>query len=233
MRILALDTALDACSVAVFDTDAGLLAHDSRALGRGHAEALMPMLAQVMARSGLSFAALDRIGVTVGPGSFTGLRVAISAARGIGVAADKPVVGLTTLAAYAAPLLAEDRTRPVAAAIDARHDHVYFQGFAAGGAPLAAPAVIPIVQAAEAAAAMKNCRLAGNAAALLAARWPAEAAPPAAVSTEAAPDIVWVARLAALADAATARPRPLYLRAADAKPQNVAGIARQPHASGG
>jgi len=226
MRLLALDTALDACSVAVLDTEGGMLAQESQALGRGHAEALMPMLARVMAGAGLAFADLDRIAVTVGPGSFTGLRVALAAARGIALAAGKPVVGLTTLACYAAPALAQDGTRPVAAAIDARHGHVYFQAFAVGGAPLAAPAVLPLAEAAQAAAGLAHCRLAGDAATLLAAQWPADAAPPAAVVTAGAPDIAWVARLGALADAGSGPPRPLYLRAADARPQAVAGLPR-------
>ena len=86
--------------------------HESQPMVRGHAEALMPLIARVMERAGLDFAALDRIAVTTGPGSFTGLRVGIAAARGIALAAGKPAVGLTTLAAFAAPL---DRRRRHAA----------------------------------------------------------------------------------------------------------------------
>src|SRR5215475_701469 len=128
MLILAIDTALDACAAAVLDTEAGrLVAHESQPMKRGHAEALMPLLRRVMSQSGLAFAALDRIAVTTGPGSFTGLRVGLSAARGIALAAKKPVVGLTTLSAYAAPLISEDNEHPIISAIDARHDHVYFQ----------------------------------------------------------------------------------------------------------
>src|ERR1700712_1416016 len=100
MLILAIDTALDACSAGVLDTNANrLIAHESHAMKRGHAEALMPLLARVIKESGIGFAALDRIAVTTGPGSFTGLRVGISAGRGIPLAADKPVVGLTPLSA--------------------------------------------------------------------------------------------------------------------------------------
>src|SRR6476660_10271831 len=109
MLILAIDTALDACAAAVLDTDAGrLIAQESQAMKRGHAEALMPLIARVMKQSGVAFASLDRIAVTTGPGSFTGLRVGLSAARGIGLATAKPVVALTTLAAYAAPVGAEN-----------------------------------------------------------------------------------------------------------------------------
>ena len=71
--------------------------------------------------------------MTTGPGSFTGLRVGIAAARGIALAADKPAVGLSTLSAYAAPHMATDDSFPVVAAIDARHGHVYLQVFSAGG----------------------------------------------------------------------------------------------------
>src|SRR3954468_24860677 len=100
---------------------------------RGHAEALMPLIARVIKQSGIGFAALDRIAVTTGPGSFTGLRVGLSAARGIGLAANKPVVGITTLTAFAAPVVSENNDAPVMAAIDARHDHVYFQAVSGNG----------------------------------------------------------------------------------------------------
>ena len=94
MLILAIDTALDACAAAVLDTHANkLLAHESQPMKRGHAEALMPLIARVMKASGVAFDALDRIAATTGPGSFTGLRVGLSAARGIALAASKPVVG--------------------------------------------------------------------------------------------------------------------------------------------
>ena len=92
----------------------GTVAHESLPMVRGHAEALMPLIARVHGpRRHLTFSELDRIAVTTGPGSFTGLRVGISAARGIALAAGKPAVGLSTLAAYAAPLIAADDTLPV------------------------------------------------------------------------------------------------------------------------
>ncbi len=106
MRVLAIDTALEACAAAVLDTERGKLASESLPMVRGHAEALMPLIARVMAQADMPFSALDRIAVTTGPGSFTGLRVGISAARGIALAAGKPAFGLTTLAAYAAPYIA-------------------------------------------------------------------------------------------------------------------------------
>src|SRR3979411_3428706 len=137
MLTLAIDTALDACAAAVLDTDAGeMIATESQAMKRGHAEALMPLIGRVMKDSGIAFATLDRIAVTTGPGSFTRLRVGLSAARGIALAAGRPVVGVTTLTAYAAPIVAENVEHPVISAIDARHDHVYFQVVSGNGSPL-------------------------------------------------------------------------------------------------
>src|SRR5476651_2092989 len=152
MLILDIDTALDACAACVLDTDAGqLIARESQAMKRGHAEALMPLIARVIKQSGIGFTALDRIAVTTGPGSFTGLRVGLSAARGIALAANKPVVGLTTLSAYAAPVVNKGGEHPVISAIDARHDHVYFQAVSGNGGSLIRPRVAPIDEALDAA----------------------------------------------------------------------------------
>ena len=138
---------------------------------RGHAEALMPLIARVMKASGVAFPSLDRIAVTTGPGSFTGLRVGLSAARGIALAADKPVVGLTTLTAYAAPFVGENSEHPIISAIDARHDHVYFQVVSGDGSSLIKPSVAPIEEALEASR-FGAPHLVGNAAKILADRWP-------------------------------------------------------------
>ena len=139
MRVLAIDTALDACAAAVLDTSHGITSSETLAMTRGHAEALMPLIARVMDHAGLEFAELDRLAVTTGPGSFTGLRVGISAARGIALAASKPAVGLSTLSGLAAPLIAEDDSSNVVAALDARHDHVYLQVFGPNGRTLVSP----------------------------------------------------------------------------------------------
>ena len=218
MLILAIDTALDACAAVVLDTDSGkVIAQESQAMKRGHAEALMPLIARVMKGSGNAFAALDRIAATTGPGSFTGLRVGLSAARGIALAANKPVVGITTLTAYAAPHVSEHGEHPIVSAIDARHDHVYLQVVSGHGESLLPPRVAPMEEA-LAASRFGAPYLVGNAAGILAGRWPKDAAPPAKVDPQAAPDIVWVAWLAAAVDPAIAVPRPFYLRAPDAKP---------------
>jgi tRNA threonylcarbamoyladenosine biosynthesis protein TsaB len=218
MLILAIDTALDACSAGVLDTDAGqLIALETLAMKRGHAEALMPLIQRVMDQSGIAFATLDRIAVTTGPGSFTGLRVGLSAARGIGLAARKPVVGLTTLTAYAAPIVGQNAEQPIISAIDARHNNVYFQVVAGNGASLVRPQVALIDEALDASR-FGAPYLVGNAANMLADRWPADAPPPFKVDPQPAPDIVWVAWLGAAVSPDTAPARPFYLRAPDAKP---------------
>jgi len=225
MLVLAIDTALAACSVAVLDTGRGGIAgRESEPMARGQAEVLMPMVARVMRAAAVDFAALDRIAVTVGPGSFTGLRVGIAAARGIALAAGKPAVGLSTLAAYAAPHIAADDTAPVVAAIDARHSQVYLQVFGPAGRTLVAPRLASLAEAVRAADGAS--RIVGNAAALIAASSP-PARPPAAIDARAAPDIDWVAQLGAAAPEGQAPPKPLYLRAPDAQPQDAARLPRR------
>jgi tRNA threonylcarbamoyladenosine biosynthesis protein TsaB len=229
MLILAIDTALDACSAAVLDTDTGeLIAQESQPMKRGHAEALMPLIARVIKEARIAFATLDRIAVTTGPGSFTGLRVGLSAARGLALAASKPVVGLTTLTAYAAPVVSRNAGQPVISAIDARHDHVYLQVVSGDGSALIRPRVAPIAEA-LAASRFGAPYLVGNAAKMLADRWPAEAEPPFRVEAQPAPDIAWVAWLGAAVSPETALARPYYLRAPDAKlPKDLAGHASRP-----
>src|SRR6201992_1922782 len=230
MLILAIDTALDACAAAVLDTGANaLIAVESEPMKRGHAEALMPLIARVMKQSALPFVALDRIAVTTGPGSFTGLRVACAPPRGLGLAAGKPVVGLTPLSAYAAPVVSEAGEQPVISAIDARHDQVYYQVVSGNGSSLVRAKVVPISEALEAAS-FGAPHLVGNAAKILADRWPSDAPPPIKVEALPAPDINWVACLGAAVTPGTAPAKPYYLRAPDAKPsQDV--IGSQPAAS--
>jgi tRNA threonylcarbamoyladenosine biosynthesis protein TsaB len=232
MLILAIDTALDACAAGVLDTGAGqMIAQESLAMKRGHAEALMPLIARVVRASGIAFAALDRIAVTTGPGSFTGLRVGLSAARGIALAASKPVVGVTTLTAYAAPVVSQNGEQPVISAIDARHDQVYFQAVSGDGGSLIRPRVATVGEALGASR-FGAPYLVGNAARILADRWPVDADPPFKVEALSAPDITWVAWLGAAVSPDTAPARPFYLRAPDAKPQkNMLQNPPQPSAS--
>jgi tRNA threonylcarbamoyladenosine biosynthesis protein TsaB len=227
MRVLAIDTALGACQVAVLDTSPGImLASESLTMRTGHAEAIMPLVARVMHEAEIEFAELDRIAVTTGPGSFTGLRVGISAARGIALAAGKPAVGLTTLASFAAPHIAADDAMAVVSVIDARHDNVYLQVFGGGGRTVVPPRVAPLREAVRAALTGPT-RLVGTAANLVAEAWPRAEPPPTLVDQRVAPEIGWVARLGAAAGDAHGSPRPVYLRAPDAQPQDAARLPRR------
>ena len=218
MLILAIDTALGACACCVLDVDSGrLIASQSLPMARGHAEALMPVIAEVMNLAGVGYSRLDRIAVTTGPGSFTGLRVGLSAARGIALAAGKPAIGVTTLTAYSAPEISEHGRDPVICAIDARHDQVYCQVVSGNGAPLVRPKLKPIAELLEAAR-FGTPILVGNAADAVALRWPRDLAP-VKVDVAAAPDIEWVAWVGAALSPEQAPARPSYLRAPDARPQ--------------
>lgn len=206
MLVLALDTCLNACSVAVLDGER-VLAHRSEAMARGHQERLAPMAQAVMADAGASFAQLRRIGATVGPGSFTGLRVGVAFAKGLASALGVPAVGVGSLEA-----LATEADGLVAAAIDARRDQVYLQVFD-DGEPLMAPDVLPIGTAAARLAELGMARaltLVGSGAPLL-----AETAPGARLVIPDGCDARRVARLAAGRSPTVIRP--LYLRAPDAK----------------
>jgi len=227
LRVLAIDTALEACSAAILDTDRrdGVTSR-SLPMVRGHAEALVPLIAAVMSEANVEFTELDRIAVTIGPGSFTGLRVGVAAARGIALATGKPAVGLTTLAALAAPFFEADESRPLLAVIDARHERVYMQLFGPGGRSLVAPRIASIRNAIRAAMASPT-RIVGNAAKLIEGAWPDNERRPPVVSVVRAPDIAWVARLGAAADDLTAPVRPLYLGDADAHPQEAGILPRR------
>jgi tRNA threonylcarbamoyladenosine biosynthesis protein TsaB len=207
MLVLGIDTALPACSVALIDGDRTLAAA-SEPMQRGHQERLAPMVAEVVSRSGAAMADLDRIVVTVGPGSFTGLRVGLAFAKAMALALDRPCVGVGSLAALAATAA---RSGLVAAAIDAKRGQVYLQVFD-GEAPITAPAALDMADAAARLLEATHGRplvLIGSGGALLAGLTPA-----ALLSQETADPAV-VARLGARAPLVPARP--LYLRAADAR----------------
>jgi tRNA threonylcarbamoyl adenosine modification protein YeaZ len=221
MNLLAIDTALEACSVGVA-VDGGSPVLVSETIGRGHAERLFGMISAAMEEAGIGFAALDRIAVTVGPGSFTGIRVGIAAARGLALVTGCPVVGIGTLAVIAESARAAAGPVPVMAVLDARRDEVYAQAFAADGTPLSEPTAGPAP--AVAARLGAGMVLAGSGAPLVAA---ALASPPAITHTAAAPDIAALVRLGLAAPPPAGPPRPLYLRPPDAKPQAAAAVARR------
>lgn len=172
---------------------------------RGHQERLAPLVAQVMGEAGIAFDQLDRVGVTVGPGSFTGLRVGLAFAKGLGAALSIPVVGVGVLEALAEPLGGS-----VLAVLDAKRDQVYLQAFADGVA-VSAPDALPLGTAAARLAELAGpVTLVGSGAHLL-----ADLLPGATVIAADHTDPVAVARLAAARRPVP--PRPLYLRAPDAK----------------
>ena len=214
MIVLAIDTAGTGCHAALYDsrTDAVLGAAGAD-IGRGHAERLMEFVDGALAASGLDLPSVERIAVTVGPGSFTGIRVGVAAARGLALALGVPAVGVSSLAALAADRQAGT---PLLVAMDAKRDEVYWQAFAADGQALSPPALAGI-DAARGIAAGHEGALAGSAAALLRADAPQE--------TDGV-SIATVARLGARLDPQGHLPRPLYLRGPDAKPQAGFAIRR-------
>jgi len=227
LRVLAIDTALGACSACIWRAgDAEPLAAETLLMERGHAEALLPLIDRVAARVDGGFESLDRVAVTVGPGSYTGLRVGISAARGIGLAAGIPVVGVATLSAFLAPMMVKERRGLFTAALDAKHGHIYIQAIAAGGRTIIQPSLMTYRDAVRVLGS-GPLLISGSAAVMLAVEARAQGVEAHVTDTPQAPDIAWVARLGALADPSQALPKPLYLRDPDAKPQDGARIARQ------
>ncbi|QDH71995.1 tRNA (adenosine(37)-N6)-threonylcarbamoyltransferase complex dimerization subunit type 1 TsaB [Brevundimonas sp. M20] len=211
MKVLVIDTALGLCTAGVFEVENGTarpLGLRSEAMAKGHSERLGGLARDAVAEAG-GFDAVDRIGVTVGPGSFTGLRVGLAFAQGLGAALHRPVVGVSTLDALAASV--DGPT--TAALIDARRGQVYAR-FWRDGAADGPPEALSLEQAAERVAALgAGATLVGTGAALLA------AAASGLIVTDlpgASPEAL--ARLTAAARPDQAPPSPLYLRAPDATP---------------
>jgi tRNA threonylcarbamoyl adenosine modification protein YeaZ len=143
MRILAFDTTLGACSAAVFDATAQrLLAHSFRPLERGHAEALVGMVRAVLDESGVALSHIERIAVTIGPGTFTGVRIGLALARGLKLALGTPVCGLTSLEAIRLNVTDNPERRAIAALIDARRGEFYCAAWSAEGAAVVEPCAV-------------------------------------------------------------------------------------------
>jgi tRNA threonylcarbamoyladenosine biosynthesis protein TsaB len=218
MRLLALDTSLSACAVALTGAEPGTRAMRSLDAGRAHGELLMGLVGQVMRDGSLTFAELDRLAVSIGPGSFTGLRIGIAAVRGFALVTGCPVVGVGNLEIHARSARHKLGPVPVLAVTPAARGDVYGQRFDADGLASAPPRVATAADFADEMAA--GCVLAGSAApAIVAAGGFAEDR---IAHRMGAPDM---AALCDLAEAATPRGepiRPLYLRPPDAKPQSGA-----------
>lgn len=221
MKLLGIDTALNACSVAIIDGD-DVLAKVVSAGGKGNAERLLPLLEQARLEAGIALAQLDGIAATIGPGSFTGIRTALATARALGLALKIPVWGITTTetlsAAAAQPGLA------TVAVIDAKRDELYIQCFAADGAPLGDAQLLNIADASAilpagpAVLVGSGSELLKDAARNLSGRDDLQLS-----SVSPDPDPVLVARIAASRPRPTASPSPLYIRAPDAKLPSAIG----------
>ena len=241
-RILAFDTALGACSVAVAEKAPGedrrILASAFEARNRGHAEVLMPMIEQVLQDAGCTYADLTRIGVTVGPGTFTGVRLGVAAARGLALATGLDVVTMTTLEALALNVPGDEVNRPKARIIathDARRGDLYVQTFDTDRQARDEPRVMPLVQAADLVAGSGAVAVGTGAVLLrdaLSARAGEEAdantGPVAVSSALSQPDAAVFASVLMDRRPCEAAPEPLYLRAPDAKLPARMGVERRP-----
>lgn len=200
MRTLVIDSATESCSVALID-DGALVAGECAVLGRGHAERLVPMIASLPAK-GLA----DIIAVDVGPGSFTGIRVGLAAARALSMAWGARLVGYESLWLVAAMAQADQPERAVDVCMTGGHGEWFFQPFAADGSPRAALESLPPAEAVQRSTATV---IAGNQASAVA------QARPGTIALDLRPD---ARRLMLLpAHALHADPRPSYGRAPDAR----------------
>ena len=227
MTLLGFDTATTACSAALW-AGAEVIAHRRIEAGGRHAEALVPMLCEVVADGGTTLAAVDRFAVTVGPGSFTGIRIGLAAARGLALALQRPLIGLSTLEVLAAGVPVDERDGSVLAALDAGRGRLYAQLFDRSLRALSEPEALAAEALPELVAAAKGSPLVvvgtGHEVAL-AALAPAIEARPATGSPT--PDTRVLVRCAAARaeteaqaqGSVAASVRPLYLREAGARPK--------------
>jgi tRNA threonylcarbamoyladenosine biosynthesis protein TsaB len=210
MKILAIDTALGACSAALLE-DQAVLSHRFEPMERGHAERLAPMVEEVMREANSEFGSLDRLAVTIGPGTFTGQRVGLAFMRGLRVALNRPLIGVTTLAAMAAQAKAETGAAFAIALHDARRGEVYIE--------IENRLAASLLASDDAIATVRE--VSGNSLIALAGTAASRVCDALAInfllSSVRQPDAVWVARLAATAEGPVGPPHPLYLRAPDAK----------------
>ncbi len=217
MLLLAIDTAGVDCAVGLYDQDAArLVGCQSNAIGKGHAECLMAMIDTVLAQARADISDVGRVAVTIGPGSFTGIRVGVAAARGFGLALACPVIGVTTLEVLAADAV---KTRPghaLMTAMDGRRSDVYVQVFGVGGEALT-EAMVLSPEEAGALARLHHADIAGSGRAIILGEGEKQA------------DHFPMQQICAIAAARPddgCKPKPLYLRGADAKPQTGFALER-------
>lgn len=224
--ILALDAAGDSCSAAIGRAGAdglAILAEEKRAMKHGHAAELVPMLDRVAASAGIALAELDLIAVGIGPGGFTGLRIALATARGLGLALACPVIGISNFRAAAAALprdLRESAAGDILILIDSRRDEPYLARLDAALQYRAQPRFMTLPEIAADIAATPPALVTGDGTGL----WPHPFAPQT-ILHPAAADARTILGLAADPSGAYAeKPLPLYLREADvSKPKPATG----------
>lgn len=214
--LLAIDTSGPLCSAAILGND-GFAALRSEEIGRGHAELLMPMLEDLVQQAGIGWNELDHIACTTGPGSFTGLRVGLAAARGLALGLDCPCIGVTVFEGFSF-----GDNEPLAVMLDAKRNQIWLQVF---GTETSEPLAVDQADAMNRLPA-EVTRLTGSAATMITEKDSRFSV----VSTSASPPIERVALCAHAAirtggSAAAHPPRPLYLRQPDAKPQNPTAMA--------
>ena len=226
MILLAIDTAASLCAACVWDAAAGReLGRHVEDIGKGHAERLMDVIATTMRAGGVAYPDLGNIAVSVGPGSFTGIRVGVSAARGLALALKLPAHGVTTLSAIAEEARTRFPDRRILAAIDATRDELYVEDHAADRTLRDGPRIVRRHDAVDTLAGDAPV-IAGSGSGFL-----AETAAAANIDCEdagggATADIAIYARLAAQGRTFNAPPAPLYLRGPDARPQGSHALAR-------
>lgn len=222
-KLLAIDCAASLCAACVYDAGAGVeLGRQVLDLGKGHAEHLMAVIETALEAGGIGYHGLDAVAVSIGPGSFTGLRVGVSTARGLALALKIPAIGVTTLEALAAEAANAVPGRAVLAALDAGREEIHAALFDKALVLTYGPAVTTLSEA-TGMAVDTTAVLAGTAAPRIAATAGRgfDIGPVAATA-----DIATYARLAA-AKGPGEKPKPLYLRGADAKPQAGFILPRQ------
>lgn len=217
MIVLALDTCFNACSVAVGRTGTTAAA-EREFMRQGHAEALLPMIGRVMAKAQIGWAGIDRIAVTHGPGTFTGVRTGLAAARAISLALHLPAIGFCSLRAIPA-------AEGALVAIDAGRGRLFVQAIGPGRVEITPPELLSVLEAAARQAACGLPVIGSGVAMLRDAGFPVSV-PNLTATSDIEPDARLLIDLASAAPLPEGPPKPLYLREPDAKPQQTPLIAR-------
>ncbi|MFN3890050.1 MAG: tRNA (adenosine(37)-N6)-threonylcarbamoyltransferase complex dimerization subunit type 1 TsaB [Beijerinckiaceae bacterium] len=227
MLILAIDTALGAVAACIYDrSENRVLASERLFIDRGHAEAVIPLIERMSTRTQGELSAVARVAVTIGPGSFTGIRVGVAAAKAIGTGLGVDVVGVSTLSAFAAPLLGRQGLN-VGCVIDARHGNVYFECFDPNGSVVHEAAILPVKEAAARLGDTPSL-LTGPGAALVAIEAWSQGKKVEVAGESASPAIEFVAKLGAMAEIAESPAQPFYLKPADVTPKPLNLVQAKP-----